>query len=156
MDIQPTSTSESGELRLELDRTSLGLLYETANWGTFMAILGFIFSAFFLLTSIFIFSADSRGNFPFPFPIYVVGIIYVVGGLLYLFPSYYLYQFSNKAKRAIQLRSSESIPGAMENLKSLFKFMGITSIAVIAFYILMIIVIMTVGAGAMMGSGVNA
>lgn len=150
---------ESSEIRLELNRASLVHLYETAKWGTFLSILGFIFAAIILILSLFvgaIFSAAGRMDSPFPFPTYFIGILYALLGVVYFFPSYYLYQFSARVKTAVRLRSSDSIPVAMENLKSMFKFMGIMAIIMISLYILFIIIMLAVGAGALLGNGVNA
>lgn len=159
MDSQLDSAFEPDEIRLELNRNSLVHLYETAKWGTFLAILGFILSAIILILSLFvgaIFSLTDELDSPFPFPTYLVSILYAMLGVAYFFPSYYLYQFSAKVKSAVRFRSNDNIPGAMENLKAMFKFMGIMAIIMIVLYFLFFIIMFAMGAGAAIGNSVNA
>lgn len=60
----------------------------------------------------------------------------VLGSLLYFFPCLYLYRFSAQAKIAVEAEDQESLTSSMQNLKSMFKFMGILTIILISLYIL--------------------
>ncbi len=121
-------------------------LRETAKWGNFLAIAGFIGSGLLVLFGLifsFSFSALQHlpmdtmpgmlsGGFSFLF-----GFIYILIAILYFFPSLYLYRFSNKLKMALSMNNEEELTEAFSNHKSLFKFMGILTIVTLSLYALM-------------------
>ncbi|MCB0851229.1 MAG: hypothetical protein KDD63_03225, partial [Bacteroidetes bacterium] len=72
-------------------------------------------------------------------------------GLLYFMPSLYMYRFATKTRAGIDSFSSEQLTEGMMNLKSLFKFMGITTIIVMGLYAMFIVFAVAGGlAGLMM------
>ncbi|WP_268034650.1 DUF5362 family protein [Algoriphagus sp. PAP.12] len=142
---------------LTIPDTSLPLLAETGRWGNFLAILGFIGTGLMVLVGLFagsIFSSlgSEFSNNPFSGGMGIfMGLFYALIGLVYFFPSLYLYRFSDKIKKAIIQRDSDVLASALENQKSLYKFMGVFCIVSIGLYVLIFVFAMIGGAiGAMM------
>jgi hypothetical protein len=59
---------------------------------------------------------------------------------IYIFPLYYLYQFSVKLKKALTQKDDEVLASAFEMLKSHYKFVGVFTIIILSIYILVGIV----------------
>jgi SNF family Na+-dependent transporter len=72
-------------------------------------------------------------------PMGLFGIIYLLLGLLYFFPTLYLYNFSQNIKKALVDSSQQNLDLGFENLKSFFKFIGVFSIVTISLYILLFV-----------------
>ena len=117
--------SFSNEIKTDLDSAS--------KWANFMAIMGFIGTAFVLLSGISIIlfgvltpSSRALENFPLSsmfFPI--MGLLYVLIAVLYFFPSLYMYRFAGKLKKALATNLQEELVESFSNLKKWFKFIGI-------------------------------
>lgn len=120
-------------------------LSEGAGWAKFLGIVGFILSAIIVIAGCFagsLFSYLSRispnpnaAAFPAGLGIFL-GIFYGLIGLLYFFPSYYIYQFGNNAKKAILFQESPYLTTAISRIKSFLKFWGIITIIYVAFCVL--------------------
>ena len=123
---------------------------ETAKWTKFLAILGFVGIGLMVLGSLVMLFAPSslmsNGDFPFGGKIFMM-LLYLAFAVLYYFPISYLYQFSENTKKAIENNDNNAIRDAFEFLKSHYKFMGILTIILLAFYAI-IIFIGLIGAGA--------
>ena len=140
---------ENGE-NLVIDWRSKEFLKETAKWTKFLAILGFVGIGLMVLGSLVMLFAPSslmsNGDFPFGGKIFMM-LLYLAFAVLYYFPVSYLYQFSENTKKAIENNDNNAIRDAFEFLKSHYKFMGILTIILLAFYAI-IIFIGLIGAGA--------
>ena len=140
---------ENGE-NLVIDWRSKEFLKETAKWTKFLAILGFVGIGLMVLGSLVMLFAPSslmsNGDFPFGGKIFMM-LLYLAFAVLYYFPISYLYQFSENTKKAIENNDNNAIRDAFEFLKSHYKFMGILTIILLAFYAI-IIFIGLIGAGA--------
>ena len=140
---------ENGE-NLIIDWRSKEFLKETAKWTKFLAILGFVGIGLMVLGSLVMLfvpsSLMSNGDFPFGGKIFMM-LLYLAFAVLYYFPISYLYQFSENTKKAIENNDNNAIRDAFEFLKSHYKFMGILTIILLAFYAI-IIFIGLIGAGA--------
>lgn len=127
---------------LKLTNDAKRFLSETASWGKFIAILGFIGIGAMVLFAVFagsIFnSLPQAQTMPFDFG-YVMSGIYLVIAVLYVFPVLYLFQFSTKMKKALQSKDDAILATAFEKLKSHYKFIGVFSIILISLYILGIV-----------------
>jgi hypothetical protein len=125
--------------QLTLSNAARGFLREIAKWGTFLSILGFIVLAVMLIGSFFIGafynSTPQAGAMPFDLGI-VVTLIYIAASLIYIFPIYYLYQFSVKMKEALALKDDAVLATAFEMLKSHYKFIGVFTIIMLSVYVL--------------------
>ncbi len=140
---------ENGE-NLVIDWRSKEFLKETAKWTKSLAILGFVGIGLMVLGSLVMLFAPSslmsNGDFPFGGKIFMM-LLYLAFAVLYYFPISYLYQFSENTKKAIENNDNNAIRDAFEFLKSHYKFMGILTIILLAFYAI-IIFIGLIGAGA--------
>jgi hypothetical protein len=76
----------------------------------------------------------------------IIGFFYLLIGALYFFPIYYLHQFSDKIKNGLSSQDLEDITAGFQNLKSLFKFMGICTIIVMSIYALIFVGAIIAGA----------
>ena len=65
--------------------------------------------------------------------------LYILFGLVYIFPIYYLYQFSVKMKSALLSKDDEILAKAFEMLKSHYKFIGVVTIITLSLYVLGIV-----------------
>ena len=122
-------------------------LIETAKWGKFLAILGYIGIGLILLIAIGVMVMGSASKL-FPgigMPMGAFGLIYIAIAAFYFFPVYYLHQFSLKIRQGLTSQDAQSITTGFQNLKSLFKFMGIFTIAVLSIYGLVIVIAIVAG-----------
>lgn len=117
-------------------------LKETIRWGKFLSILGFIFTGLIALAGVIIFTSgpflSEIPGFP-PRGVRGIGIFYVLLSLVYFFPSRFIYKFSNHLKMAFFTNDQQALNLGFENLKSNFKFCGITAIVMIIFYIIVLL-----------------
>lgn len=143
---------------LNVDTQSKSFLAESAKWGRFLAILGFIVCILIVLGGIFMatqatqmesaFSeyGGSRRTFSGFGP--AMGIVYVVVALIYFFPCLYLLRFSNYMKTALAAEDQSQLTLSFQNLKSMFKYVGIFTIVILSIYV--VIIIVGIGAAARM------
>lgn len=119
-------------------------LQETAKWGKFLAIVGFVMLGLVVLGILFALTLSpsslfseligfggmgaGMGIFMFFYLLFVIAIIF--------FPSYYLYKFSTQIKSAINSNDDVVLTEAFGNLKSLYKFWGIFIAIILGFYII--------------------
>ena len=131
--------------QLTLTSASKRFLRETAKWTFFLSILGFLFIGLLLLFAIFattIFGFVQKTQ-PQAMPAnlgMIMAIVYVILAIIYFFPVYYLLQFSNKMKKALDTKNDETLAKAFEMLKSHYKFIGVFTIISFSLYVLFIIV----------------
>jgi hypothetical protein len=125
--------------QLTLSNAAKGFLRETAKWGKFLSILGFIALGLMLMGSFFIgafYNTTPQADImPFDLGI-VVTLIYIVVALIYIFPIYYLYQFSVKMREALISKDDAVLVTAFEMLKSHYKFIGVFTIIMLSVYLL--------------------
>ncbi len=127
---------------LSLGNQSISYLSETRKWTFFLSILGLIFLGLIVfLAIIFATMMGSLGSM-LPGNMGILGasmgglyaFIFIVEALFMFFPIYYLFQFSRKMKAACELQDQDLLEEALKNLKSHYKFYGITMIVVLSFY----------------------
>ena len=124
----------------------------TSQWGTFLAILGFIGAGilvfigglmviFSIGSSIFMSATDLDGFSSMGASLMMVFMAVIYGGIgvLYFFPANYLFKFCRKIKVAIESNDMIELTLSFENLKKCFKFIGIGIIAMIGFYIILMV-----------------
>jgi Family of unknown function (DUF5362) len=141
----------SSLFELVIDHESSSFLNETARWGKFLSIVGFVTCGLLAVASFFIgsimsrsalasYSADGAGAYGAGFAAGITAV-YLAIAVLYFFPCLYLYRFSVRLKAALNGNDQVQLNQALKNQKSLFKFIGILTIIVLAFYALALIVI---------------
>ncbi|SHM52340.1 hypothetical protein SAMN04488057_10213 [Cyclobacterium lianum] len=119
-------------------------LLETCKWAKFLAIVGYvgigliILMAFVVTIGVSFFDTgidkafDMRG----------IGLMYLVIAVVYFFPVNYLYRFSKHLKTGLIANDEGTISTGFENLKSLFKFMGIFTIVMLSLYALFLFILL--------------
>ncbi len=120
----------------------------------FLSILGFVGIGFLVLGGLFMGTFMSTMSNAFgdqipgglPMGGGFIAFIYLLLALLYFFPVFYLYKFSNYTKKALDSRDTEMLTNAFSNLKSHYKFLGIVAIIIIGLYLLMFVFILLGGA----------
>lgn len=132
---------------LKISDDAKTFILETARWAKFLAIVGFVFLGLMLIAA---------------FPMMVLGaalpgmatsgagagLLYLLMVVLYFFPTYYLYSFSNKVKVGLMNSNQTELDAGFENLKSTFKFMGILMIIVLGIYALALVFALIAGVAA--------
>ena len=139
---------------LHVDDIAKSYLAETAKWGKFLAIVGFITVGLMVIAAIgmLIFGtalSSAPGMEATPFAAFgggLFGLFYLLFAAFYFFPSLYLYRFSDRTKRALATNDTPVLTNALGNLKSLYKFIGITTAVFVGLYALGL-VFMLVGGG---------
>jgi magnesium-transporting ATPase (P-type) len=129
------------ESALKITQQSSSYLEEIRKWTLFFSILGFVFLGILMIVAFFAGSImnEMSPNSEFTVDTFegaYITTIYLATGLLYFFPIYYLYQFSANMKSAISLKNEDHLEKAFKNLKSHYKFMGILTVIILAFYVL--------------------
>jgi len=148
---------------LSLDNSVNGYLRETAKWSRFLAIVGFIGLGLGLIIFLFMIlvgfssfqTADPYNQYPgYEKTLFmsrgiatVFGLVFIV---LYFFPLMYLYRFGTQMRDALNANDQEKLTTAFKNLKSVFRFMGILTIIILALYALVFILALVFGAAASM------
>jgi hypothetical protein len=125
--------------QLTLTSRAKGFLKETAKWCKFLSILGFLGLGLLFLSSFFISTiyASMPQSTSIPFNLgTVMTIFYIIMIAIYIFPLYYLHQFSVKLKKAVTSKDDEVLASAFEMLKSHYKFVGVFTIIMLSIYIL--------------------
>ena len=136
---------------LQIDTTGHAYLAETAKWGMFLSVLGFIGSGVIVLVAIFAATTLSSYNrygyeSASMFGAGTIMIIYLVIAVIYFFMSLFLYRFSAKMKTALQSTDQDSLNNSFLNLKNLYKMMGIITIV----YLVLLVLALVFGVGAAM------
>ena len=129
-------TGSYNNSQLTVSPLASGYLNETGKWGKFLAIVGFCFVGLIVMLGLFAGTIFSSMGEALPFPGFLMGLIYVAIGLLYFFPVYYLFKFSNQVRTALISKNSQQLDSAFENLKSHYKFIGILMIITLSMYVL--------------------
>jgi len=135
---------------LTINNKSKRYLLELTKWAKFFSILGFIVCVFIVVVSFSMNYFGSRveemakfdetgqlGNVSNSWSSFgaVFGILYLLMGLLYFFPSLYLFQFAAKMKRGLLHGVEFDIEEGFKNLKSVFKFFGIFTAIILVIYL---------------------
>ena|SRR5690606_4169872 len=160
MENEFSSSSSSSLFGLSINETNKTELAEAARWAKFLAILGFIMCGLIVLGGIFagtIFSTLMSGNMqeiegmeggmPAGFG-GIMAVFYIIFALIYFFPCLFLFRFANQMKAALATNEQGALNSSFQNLKSMFRFLGIFTIVMLAVYVIAIL-IGIIGAAAM-------
>ena len=127
------------EKKLELSNEGVYHLNTTWKWTLFLAIIGFIGVAFIFILAIAIgpiVRAFGGGDSLPYFSSMAIGVMYFFIGVIALVPVIFLYLFSSKAKKAIQLKDTYYMEQAFKNLKYHYIITGVLTIIGIGLYFL--------------------
>ena len=138
---------------LGLSTGIIDALRKTRPWVLMMGILCFIAAAFTILAGIgltLVMATTGGAGTPGLPPVFGIGmgVMYLVMGILYVFPGVYLMRYASKISALTSSPSTVALEEALIAQKSFWKFVGVSVLVVIGFYILIVVVVM---AGAMVG-----
>lgn len=139
-------TQDTALFGLSIDPVSKSHLAETAKWAKFLAIAGFIMCGLLVLLGIFFgsfFSTFNRTYSTYESNIDVAAVtrvtaavLYTLIAVLYFFPCLFLYRFAVKMKVALQSDDQVTLNTSFQNLKKMFRFVGIMTIIALSFYVI--------------------
>ena len=126
-----------------IDQSSRAHLAEAAKWAKFLAIVGFVMCGLIIVLSFFIgalFSTSmsrygDSAAFGKGFGI-IMTIVYLSFGVLYFFPCLFLFRFANNMIVALNSNEQITLNRSFQNLKIMFRYVGILTIIVLALYII--------------------
>ncbi|HEY8660524.1 MAG TPA: DUF5362 family protein [Hanamia sp.] len=134
---------------LQVSASAQSFLSDSARWGKFLAIIGFIFCGFMVIIAFFVPALIM--NLP-PYNAMASGlsasitagmtVVYLLLALLFFFPCLYLFKFSVKMQASLNSMSQENFEESLKNLKSMFKFYGICTIVMLSIYALIFLIAM--------------
>jgi len=124
---------------------SLAILLKAAKWAKFLAILGFIMTGLLILAGIVMtlfvgLAQNEMMSSSFPVTSGIMAFFYLIFACIYIIPVVFLFNFSSKAIKAIQLHSTFYMTSSIKNLKNLFVFIGILTIILIFLYMVILLV----------------
>ncbi len=143
------------EISLKLNLNSQNLLRIASKWSRFLGIIGFIGSGFIALMAFSmgtIMSAldSATGSMIGLAPSLLLTITYLVIGGVYFVLSYFLFQFGNKAKEAVENKDEMVLEKSILNLKQFFMINGIIIIVYFGLIVLMFLAAIAFGIGSML------
>ncbi|ASS48808.1 MAG: hypothetical protein A3D31_06300 [Candidatus Fluviicola riflensis] len=114
-------------------------LTTAAKWGKFLAIIGFVVVGLMFIAALFmLISAATMPSF-ISGQFFLMGFVYIIMAVIFVFPTLYLLRFSNSTQTGLRSENQVDFEFGIENLRSLFKFMGIYTIVVLGLYTLIIL-----------------
>jgi hypothetical protein len=145
---------EQENLVLKVSQESVSYLKETAKWGKFLAIVGFVMSGLLIVIGFFAGTFIARmsemsGGVPSPINPMFLSVFYVLIAAIYIIPCYYLYKFSTELKVAVANTDSDNLTEAFKNQKSLYKFFGIFTAVILGLYAIIFVIAIVAGGAAM-------
>lgn len=124
-------------------------LLETAKWAKLIAIVGFVSLGLMVIMGLFMGTIMGTLAAMSPEAAEISGlgggflaIFYIGMALIYFVPIKYLYDFSSKVKKAIQITDQNLFNEAMMKLKSHYKFIGILMLIMIILYVGMFVMML--------------
>jgi hypothetical protein len=149
-------TPESSLFGLSIDPATKNHLGEAARWAKFLAIVGFIMCGLIVVLGIFFGSifAGMTGRYGrYDSDVDMGGalatsmaIMYVFIAVLYFFPCLFLFRFATKMKAALASNDQETLNGSFQNLKIMFRYVGILTIIFLSLYAIILLIALA-GAG---------
>jgi uncharacterized membrane protein YjgN (DUF898 family) len=142
------STGTSSLFELSLDHESIDHLTETARWGKFLAIVGFVTCGLIVVMAFAVgalFASSAFSNLP-GYSNQVGGSafgflggamfagIYIIFAGIYFFPCLFLYNFSVRMKAALNTNDQVKLNQSLKAQKILFRFVGVLTIISISIY----------------------
>ncbi|MDD3078891.1 MAG: DUF5362 family protein [Paludibacter sp.] len=152
MEENATRSFETRLNELQVSENIKKNLLVTTQWSTFLSILGFVYIGLIVLSGLFMSVATSlfhsgmmyqnnmmyNSFFPFRALGGGIGLIYIVIAVIYFFPVFYLFKFSDRIKKSISTLGQQELEDGILHLKKFFKFIGIATIVLIGITVLAI------------------
>lgn len=143
---------------LSIDPNSKAHLTEAARWARFLAIVGFVMCALIVVAGIFfgsffsILTRSSRYNTGFESGMAsgigtMMLVIYIIMAAIMFFPYLFLFRFANHMKSALASNDQNTLNTSFQNLKIMFRYLGIITIILLSFYAIVLLIAL-IGVGA--------
>lgn len=130
---------------IQIDQQTQSYLGESAKWGKFLSIVGFIMCGLLIVFALFFgsFIAEAMKNMEGGAAIGggFLTTLYIIIAAIFFFPCYYLYNYSTKLQVALRSNDQLAFTTAFKNLKSCLKFIGIYTIVMLCFYALGLVLV---------------
>lgn len=140
-----------------LNETAIGYLHAIRRWAKIISIIMFVMIGIMLLFGIIMAMAMktiTATEMPgLPFSAATISLMYVFLAVIYFFPVYYLYKFSQHLESALYSRNEQELSTSLQYLKNHYNIVGILMIVGIAIMVLAFIAAIF---GAMLGLGAAA
>jgi hypothetical protein len=141
--------TETKAYYLEINDNIKRYLSNSAQWGKFIAIVGFVGVGIMAVLSVVMIVFG--GAFAKLQGVPVSGLIYRFGGIFYLaftvlyyFPTSFLYKYSIRIKNAVTNDDQLMLDSGFRNLNNLFRFIGIMTIIMLSFVALYLLIVIPV------------
>ncbi|WP_295653317.1 DUF5362 family protein [uncultured Mucilaginibacter sp.] len=123
-----TNATDDGGIRLT--QIAVFDLGKAARWARFIAIIGFVFSAFIAIAAFCVGASSSLTSFTAlaaytSSTVVIFTAVYIAAALVSFVIHLFLYQFANRALAAIMVKDAELMARAVHKLQSFFKAIGI-------------------------------
>jgi predicted RND superfamily exporter protein len=128
--------------KLKINNSIKENLITAAKWARFLAIIGFVFTGFMGIASLFLLVTAMASGIGM---LMLMAVVYIGLTLVMIFPALYLIRFAGSTEKGLNANKQGEFDYGIQNLKSLFKFTGIYTIVVIALYIVYIFALAQVG-----------
>lgn len=140
-----------------IDTASRAHLSEAAKWAKFLAIVGFVVCGLIVIAGIFagsflsmmsgVYSDEYRGSTALTSGMGAFMAIFYAGmAILFFFPYLFLFRFANHMKSALNTNDQHTLNSSFQNLKIMFRYVGILTIVLLSFYALAILMVIVTAA----------
>ncbi|MDJ0839426.1 MAG: DUF5362 family protein [Acidobacteriota bacterium] len=139
LDAPPVRKSMSG-----ITPEMIESLRKTRPWVLFISIIGFIFAGFLLIMALIVMAVGGIGGFTSELPGLgafggiLIGLVYAVAALFYIFPSLFLFRYAAAIRRLLNTGSASDMEEALSYQKSFWRLVGIMVLVVFALYALLL------------------
>ncbi|MEQ1745698.1 MAG: hypothetical protein ABMA02_09750 [Saprospiraceae bacterium] len=125
------SQTGNGDNSLRITDTLRRYWHSTSRWALFFAVIGFLYLGMILLSMFGISSFGGEAG-------YAAVLLLIVGAFVF-FPTWFLFQFSQNMQKGNANRDLHATEKGFSFLRRFYQFVGIATIVLIAFYVLMFI-----------------
>ena len=131
---------DAGQPTLGLNAGILDSLKQTRPWVLMMGVICFIFAALCVGGGAIFVLLGVIGKAGMPNGASAVGLamVYVLMGVFYLFPGMYLMRYARRIRELLIDPTTVALEEALRAQKSFWKFLGISVLAMIGLYVLLI------------------
>ena len=140
-----------------IDTASRVHLAEAAKWARFLAIVGFVVCGLIVILGIFagsflsmmsgLSSDDYRGSTALTSGLGAFMAVFYIGmAILFFFPYLFLFRFANHMKSSLNTNDQLTLNSSFQNLKIMFRYVGILTIVLLSFYALAILMVIVTAA----------
>ena len=158
--METTDALEPQSPNLQITENAKSYLKSTSTWTSFFAVICFISIAIIILSGITILISGSflsginefsylGANDILSFTFILIGIFYIVLGVIMIFPALYLSRYAKCITRALAENDSLTLENAMQNMKSFWKFSGIFTIVYISLCIIAVPIVIWISVAMM-------